>query len=257
MADRHAREEVRQRALMQQKIAQKEKEAKEENLRMLAQRAREERSGVVVQPSAGAAAASMGGDLGGALAGYGSGSDSEDEESAAIARGAQGQRAPSVGDEFDSDSEAGGRPAAGGEEETEEERRAAKEREEMRRERRKEREREMRMSHMGTEQRAKVLAKWVSLAPVFVPAPEACADEVLVHPCPQSHRSRHFGKDCARSRQADHVQGLDARRAAVQPRAVLILVRRRRLVQPVRQAALQWFFGRGRDLQAARPERRR
>ncbi|GAA6016768.1 hypothetical protein JCM8202_004422 [Rhodotorula sphaerocarpa] len=159
VADRHAREEVRQRALMQQKIAQKEKEAKEENLRMLAQRAREERSGVVVQPSAGAAAASMGGDLGGALAGYGSGSDSEDEESAAIARGAQGQRAPSVGDEFDSDSEAGGRPAAGGEEETEEERRAAKEREEMRRERRKEREREMRMSHMGTEQRAKVLAK--------------------------------------------------------------------------------------------------
>ncbi|KNZ78443.1 Pre-mRNA-processing protein 45, partial [Termitomyces sp. J132] len=43
VADRHAREEVRQRALMQQKLAQKEKEAKEENLRMLAQRAREER----------------------------------------------------------------------------------------------------------------------------------------------------------------------------------------------------------------------
>ncbi|KWU41039.1 hypothetical protein RHOSPDRAFT_30674 [Rhodotorula sp. JG-1b] len=122
VADRHARDEVRQRALMQQKIAQKEKEAKEENLRMLAQRAREERSGVVVQP----AAASTGGNLGGALAGYGSGSDSEDEEDAG---------------------------------ETEEERRAAKERDEMRRERRKEREREMRMSHMGTEQRAKVLAK--------------------------------------------------------------------------------------------------
>jgi SNW domain-containing protein 1 len=43
LADRHARDEVRQRALMQQKVAQKEKEAKEEHLRMLAQKAREER----------------------------------------------------------------------------------------------------------------------------------------------------------------------------------------------------------------------
>ena len=33
VADRHAREEVRQRSLMQQKLAQKEKELKEENLR--------------------------------------------------------------------------------------------------------------------------------------------------------------------------------------------------------------------------------
>lgn len=43
-ADRHAREEVKQRALMQQKLAEKEKEQKEEHLRMLAQRAREDRS---------------------------------------------------------------------------------------------------------------------------------------------------------------------------------------------------------------------
>jgi len=42
-ADRHAREEVRQRALMREKLAQKEKEEKEKRLRMLAQRAREER----------------------------------------------------------------------------------------------------------------------------------------------------------------------------------------------------------------------
>lgn len=170
VADRHARDEVRQRALMQQKIAQKEKEAKEENLRMLAQRAREERSGVVVQP-----AASMGGaGLGGALAGYGSGSDSEDEESAAIARGAQGQRAPSPGaaSAF-SDSEDEGAARGGGDDETEEERRAAKERDEMRRERRKEREREMRMSHMGTEQRAKVLAKCVGF---FRAASDAVSD---------------------------------------------------------------------------------
>ncbi|CAJ2507884.1 Uu.00g090700.m01.CDS01 [Anthostomella pinea] len=45
MADRHAREEVRQRALMQQRLAEKEKADKEDNLRMLAQKAREERAG--------------------------------------------------------------------------------------------------------------------------------------------------------------------------------------------------------------------
>lgn len=44
LADRHAREEVRTRSLMQQKIAQKEKEKKEEHLRQLAQRAREGRT---------------------------------------------------------------------------------------------------------------------------------------------------------------------------------------------------------------------
>ncbi|KAF2503162.1 hypothetical protein BU16DRAFT_521768 [Lophium mytilinum] len=41
-ADRHAREEVKQRALMQQKLAEKEKLQKEDHLRTLAQRAREE-----------------------------------------------------------------------------------------------------------------------------------------------------------------------------------------------------------------------
>jgi SNW domain-containing protein 1 len=44
-ADSHAREEVQQRQRMQQRLAEKEKEAKEENLRMLAQKAREERTG--------------------------------------------------------------------------------------------------------------------------------------------------------------------------------------------------------------------
>ncbi|KAI9667081.1 MAG: mRNA splicing protein [Alyxoria varia] len=43
-ADRHAREEVKQRALMQQKLAEKEKLQKEEHLRKLAQQAREDRS---------------------------------------------------------------------------------------------------------------------------------------------------------------------------------------------------------------------
>src|SRR5699024_5073134 len=51
-ADRHAREEVRLRAQMQQKLAEKEKAQKEEHLRSLAQKAREERAG----PSGGGAA---------------------------------------------------------------------------------------------------------------------------------------------------------------------------------------------------------
>ncbi|KAG5647296.1 hypothetical protein DXG03_000833 [Asterophora parasitica] len=76
VADRHAREEVRQRALMQQKLAHKEKEAKEENLRFLAQRAREERGGIAPKPSAASQAA-----LQSSLAAYGSdsGSGSESE----------------------------------------------------------------------------------------------------------------------------------------------------------------------------------
>jgi SNW domain-containing protein 1 len=45
-ADRHAREEVHQRSLMQQKLAEKEKAMREDNLRALAQKAREERGGI-------------------------------------------------------------------------------------------------------------------------------------------------------------------------------------------------------------------
>ncbi|KAK9481261.1 SKIP/SNW domain-containing protein [Lipomyces japonicus] len=43
MADRHAREEVRQRSLMEQKILDKEKESREDRLRELARQAKEER----------------------------------------------------------------------------------------------------------------------------------------------------------------------------------------------------------------------
>ncbi|MCJ1417694.1 mRNA splicing protein [Xylographa parallela] len=50
-ADRHAREEVKQRASMQQKLAEKEKAQKEEHLRQLAQKAREERSGAAPRHS--------------------------------------------------------------------------------------------------------------------------------------------------------------------------------------------------------------
>jgi SNW domain-containing protein 1 len=119
IADRHSREEVRQRSLMQQKLVQKEKAAKEENLRLLAQRAREERAGIAPpRPSAETTGA-----MKSSLAAYGSDSGSASE----------------------------------GEESEEEE--AAKVRDEMRAEKRREREREMRMNNMGTEQRAKMLAR--------------------------------------------------------------------------------------------------
>ncbi|WFC98172.1 mRNA splicing protein [Malassezia yamatoensis] len=77
LADRHAREEVRQRNQMQEKIAAKEKAMREENLRQLAQRAREQRAGVPA--SNGSRLAAAGGAMPSAVANYGS-SDSEDEE---------------------------------------------------------------------------------------------------------------------------------------------------------------------------------
>ena len=123
VADRHAREEVRQRALMQQKLSEKEKAQKEVNLRLLAQRAREERAGIAPRaeskPTAERTAAMQS-----SLGAYGSGSESDSEPSE---------------DEEDED--------------------AAKVRDQMRAEKRREREREMRMSNMGTEQRAKMLAR--------------------------------------------------------------------------------------------------
>ncbi|RDB21219.1 Pre-mRNA-processing protein 45 [Hypsizygus marmoreus] len=121
VADRHAREEVRQRALMQQKLAQKQKESKEENLRMLAQRAREARGGIAPKATVQGQAA-----LKSSLAAYGS------DES-----------------ESEAESEAG----------SEEDEEARKIRDQMRQEKRREREREMRMSNMGAEQRAKQMAR--------------------------------------------------------------------------------------------------
>lgn len=52
IADRKAREAVETRAQLEKKIAQKEKEKKEEHLRALAQKAREERAGIRTQAAA-------------------------------------------------------------------------------------------------------------------------------------------------------------------------------------------------------------
>ena len=113
---------------MQQKLAQKEKEAKEEHLRQLAQRAREERSGIPQRAAAPNAAA-----MKNTLAAYGSDSESGS----------------------DAEEEGSEREDAGSEEDEE----ARRVRDEMRTQKRREREREMRMSNMGTEQRAKMLAR--------------------------------------------------------------------------------------------------
>jgi SNW domain-containing protein 1 len=76
-ADRHAREEVKQRALMQQRLAEKEKAQKEEHLRMLAQKAREERAGA----GSGRRASRTSRSRSGSYSDSGSSrSDSEDEE---------------------------------------------------------------------------------------------------------------------------------------------------------------------------------
>ena len=106
---------------MQQKLAQKEKESKEENLRLLAQRAREERGGIAPKPTAQSQAA-----LKSSLAAYGSDDGSDDSEAS-----------------YDSA----------------EDEDARKIRDQMRQDKRREREREMRMSNMGQEQRAKQLAR--------------------------------------------------------------------------------------------------
>jgi SNW domain-containing protein 1 len=113
---------------MQQKLAEKEKASKEENLRMLAQRAREGRTGMppAAKPSTAANAAFKS-----SLGAYGSGSEDESEES-------EKEEPEDSGDDE-----------------------AARVRDQMRKDKRQEREREMRMSHMGTEQRMKQIARSV------------------------------------------------------------------------------------------------
>ncbi|KAF7726404.1 mRNA splicing protein [Apophysomyces ossiformis] len=147
-ADRHAREEVRQRNLMQQKLAQKQKEAEEEKLRNLAQKAREERAGL--KPSASSAAAEISvpsnrPTAASMVADYDSSDESGTERSASASES-----------ESEEESESEKRNRRRREEEDEAK---ARERDQLRRERQKQRERELRMSRMGTEARARQLAR--------------------------------------------------------------------------------------------------
>ncbi|KAJ3063453.1 Puff-specific protein Bx42 [Podochytrium sp. JEL0797] len=124
IADRHAREEVKLRGEMQAKLAAKQKKEKEDKLRMLAQKAREERSGITTSTTASAGIPGIG------VGAYGE-SSSEEEGSS--------------------------------EEESDEEKAVDKdkvrEREEIRKDRQRQRERELRMSHMGQDTKTKVLGK--------------------------------------------------------------------------------------------------
>lgn len=119
-ADRHAREEVKQRALMQQRLAEKEKLAKEDHLRSLAQKARQDR-----------AQASQGGRP----------MSSRYSASPSRSRSASYSRSPSRSASPDANDE------------------ARREREKARRGRQQERERALRQSHMGTERRLKEMAR--------------------------------------------------------------------------------------------------
>lgn len=136
---------------MQQLLAQKEKAQKEENLRLLAQRAREERSGAT--PSM-AGAFSRPKEVGTGLGGYASSDedDSDAESDAGAVAPARKARPPAIpSDDEDED--------AASDEDEDEDDEAIRAREAVRAEKRKEREKEMRMSNMGSEMRAKMIAR--------------------------------------------------------------------------------------------------
>ncbi|TQV98909.1 hypothetical protein V2A60_007394 [Cordyceps javanica] len=125
MAERHAREEVQQRALMQQRLAEKEKMQKEDNLRSLAQKAREERN---------AANTSRGRRYSRDSADSRDSRDSRSRSSSYDSRRSSRSR---------SDSESDGERA----------------RTKARSERRKENERKLRQSHMGAERQMQAMAR--------------------------------------------------------------------------------------------------
>ncbi|KAL4964380.1 SKIP/SNW domain-containing protein [Aspergillus stella-maris] len=119
-ADRHAREEVRLRAQMQQRLAEKEKAQKEEHLRALAQKAREERT---------------------------RGTESRASRSPSRDRSRSRSYTP-----YSDRSRSRSRTP-------DEEEEAAREREQARRERRQDAERQLRQSRMGTERRIQAMAR--------------------------------------------------------------------------------------------------
>lgn len=124
MAERHAREEVQQRAMMQQRLAEKEKAQKEDNLRALAQKAREERAG--------------------------SRRERRDSIDSRDSRGSRDSRSRSRSRSSYSDSRSGRSDSEDSE---------IREREKARRDRQKEEERKLRQNRMGAERRIQVMAR--------------------------------------------------------------------------------------------------
>ncbi|TGZ84956.1 hypothetical protein EX30DRAFT_313805 [Ascodesmis nigricans] len=132
-ADRHAREEVKQRAMMQQKLAEKEKAAKEEHLRQLAEKAREAAHARSSRPRRRGSSASV--------------DFRESSRSRSRSRSVDSRRRSSP-----SRSRSRSRSDSDYDE-------AVRERERLRRERRREDERELRMKRMGAERKMQVLAR--------------------------------------------------------------------------------------------------
>ncbi|XJO73804.1 hypothetical protein BDV3_004727 [Batrachochytrium dendrobatidis] len=130
IADRHARDEVRLRAEMQSKVAAKEKREKEDMLRMLAQKAREERAGLV--------------------SGTGEAPSADHFISSVLDGGNTTHEREEHIDQFATEDE---------EELTEEQKKMMKERDDLRRDKAKQRERELRMTHMGTDTKVRVMAQ--------------------------------------------------------------------------------------------------
>ncbi|KAK4565712.1 mRNA splicing protein [Recurvomyces mirabilis] len=127
-ADRHAREEVQQRHLMQQRLAEREKEEQEERLRMLAQKSRADRAAAV------------------------SGGQSSAKDARSRSRSADSRSSySSYSDRSDSRSRSRSRSP-----DDEKERR---ERERVRAERRQEAQRELRQKNMGNERRIQMMAR--------------------------------------------------------------------------------------------------
>ncbi|RMZ78928.1 hypothetical protein DV737_g3718, partial [Chaetothyriales sp. CBS 132003] len=128
-ADRHAREEVRLRAQMQQKLAEKEKLAKEDHLREMARKARQDRQAALGRDSESSKPRRTR---------PRSRSSYSDGSSAYSSGGRSRSRTPTYDDGQDA---------------------AYQEREAARRERREANERKMRQSRMGAEKRTQVLAR--------------------------------------------------------------------------------------------------
>lgn len=128
MGERHAREEVQQRALMQQRLAEKEKAQKEDNLRMLAQKAREDRAGAQRQRR-----------------------DSVDSRDSRYSRDSRDSRSRSRSRSRSSYSDSRSERSYSDDSEAERVR--------ARKQRMKDEERKMKQSHMGAERRMKAMAR--------------------------------------------------------------------------------------------------
>ncbi|KAM3417415.1 Pre-mRNA-processing protein 45 [Cercospora zeina] len=136
VADRHAREEVQQRAKMQQRLAEKEKEAKEENLRQLAMKARADKEAAMAQRR---------------------GLDRGRSRSRSVdSRSSHSSYSSRSRSDSGSRSRSPSRSRSIGRDDGEKERRA---REKARAERKREAQREMRQKNMGHERRMKMMAR--------------------------------------------------------------------------------------------------